>query len=67
MAVRTRAKPALFDLAGRPLDLGPELGSGGEGAVYEIRDRSNVVIKAYHKPLDPKKSTKIAAMARFGN
>jgi DNA-binding helix-hairpin-helix protein with protein kinase domain len=67
MPVQTRAKPALFDLAGRPLHLGSELGSGGEGAVYELRDRSDVVVKLYHKPLDPAKSAKIATMAKFGN
>jgi DNA-binding helix-hairpin-helix protein with protein kinase domain len=63
----SRAKPALYDLAGRPLHLGPELGSGGEGAVYEVRDRSDVVVKLYHKPLDSGKSAKIAIMAKFGN
>ena len=67
MPVQTRAKPTLFDLAGRPLHLGSELGSGGEGAVYELRDRSDVVVKLYHKPLAPEKSAKIATMAKFGN
>jgi DNA-binding helix-hairpin-helix protein with protein kinase domain len=67
MPVQTRAKPALFDLAGRPLHLGSELGSGGEGAVHELRDRSDVVVKLYHKPPDPEKSAKIAIMAKFGN
>ena len=67
MPVQTRAKPALFDPAGRPLHLGSQLGSGGEGAVYELRDRSDVVVKLYHKPLGPEKSAKIAAMAKFGN
>jgi DNA-binding helix-hairpin-helix protein with protein kinase domain len=67
MPVQTRAKPALFDLAGRPLNLGPELGSGGEGAVYELRDRSDVVVKHYHKSLEPAKALKIATMAKFGN
>src|SRR5215831_18937010 len=62
-----RAKPPLFDLAGRSLHLGSELGSGGEGAVYELRDRSDVVAKLYHKPLDPEKSAKIASMAKFTN
>jgi DNA-binding helix-hairpin-helix protein with protein kinase domain len=67
MPVQTRAKPALFDLAGRPLRLGSELGSGGEGAVYELRDRFDAVVKLYHKPLDSEKSAKIATMAKFGN
>jgi DNA-binding helix-hairpin-helix protein with protein kinase domain len=67
MPAQTRVKPALFDLAGHPLHLGSQLGSGGEGAVYELRDRSDVVAKLYHKPLGPEKSAKIAAMAKFGN
>lgn len=67
MPVQTKAKNALFDLAGRPLHLGPEIGTGGEGAVFELRDRSDVAVKLYHKPLDPEKSTKIATMAKFGN
>jgi DNA-binding helix-hairpin-helix protein with protein kinase domain len=67
MPAQTRAKPALFDLAGRPLNLGSELGSGGEGAVYELRDRSDVVVKQYHKSLEPAKALKIATMAKIGN
>ena len=67
MPVQTRAKPALFDLAGRPLNLGSELGSGGEGAVFELRDRADVVAKLYHKPLEPEKASKIASMAKFSN
>lgn len=67
MPAQTRAKPALFDLAGRPLSLGSELGSGGEGAVYELRDRSDVVVKLYHKSLEAGKASKIASMAKFGN
>jgi DNA-binding helix-hairpin-helix protein with protein kinase domain len=67
MPVQTRSKPALFDFGGRRLDLGSELGAGGEGAVYELRDQSDVVVKLYHKPLDTDKSAKIAAMAKFGN
>src|SRR5260370_27251915 len=67
MPVQTRAKPALFDLAGRPLHLGSQLGSGGEGAVYELLDRSDVVVKLYHKSLDAGKASKIANMAKFSN
>src|SRR5207253_934552 len=52
---------------GRPLNLGPELGSGGEGAVFELRDRSDTVAKLYHKPLPPEKASKIAGMAKFSN
>src|ERR1700736_5355819 len=67
MLVQTRAKPALFDLTGRPLHLGSELGWGGEGAVYAMRDRSDLVVKLYHKSLEVEKASKIASMAKSGN
>ena len=67
MPVQARAKPALFDIAGRPLHLGSELGSGGEGAVYELRDRSDLVVKLYHKSLGAEKAAKIASMAKSAN
>src|SRR5690349_23148997 len=67
MPVLARAKPALFDIAGRPLHLGSELGSGGEGAVYELRDRSDLVVKLYHKSLGAEKAAKIASMAKSAN
>jgi DNA-binding helix-hairpin-helix protein with protein kinase domain len=67
MSVQTREKPTLFDSAGRQLHLGPELGRGGEGAVYEFRDRPDAAVKLYQKPLDPEKSGKIATMAKLGN
>ncbi len=59
--------PVLFDAARRQLYLGQELGRGGEGAVYELRDRPGLAVKLYQKPLDQEKSAKIAAMAKFGN
>ena len=48
-------------------DLGSGTGPGGEGAVYELRDRSDVAVKLYQRALDPEKSSKIASMAKFGN
>jgi DNA-binding helix-hairpin-helix protein with protein kinase domain len=67
MSVNNIEKSSLFSLTGHPLLLGPRIGSGGEGAVYELRDRSDVVAKLYHKHPEPDKSAKIAAMAKFGN
>jgi DNA-binding helix-hairpin-helix protein with protein kinase domain len=40
----------LFDREGRPLDLGPPLASGGEGAVHVVVGDAAVVAKVYHKP-----------------
>lgn len=59
--------PSLIDSAGRPLQLGPQLGSGGEGAVFELRDRPDLVAKLYHKPLEPQKAAKITQMASAAN
>ena len=65
--MQTRAPPTLLDSAGRPLQLGPQLGSGGEGTVFELRDRSDLVVKLYHKILDAQKAAKIASMAKSAN
>jgi DNA-binding helix-hairpin-helix protein with protein kinase domain len=61
--MQTRTPPRLFDSSGRPLQLGQQLGAGGEGAVFELRDRSDLVVKLYHKGLEPEKAAKIAHMA----
>lgn len=65
--MQTRAFPALLDAAGRRLQIGQELGSGGEGSVFELRDRSDLVVKLYHKPLDAEKAAKIAGMTKVAN
>ncbi|PYX36405.1 MAG: hypothetical protein DMG81_16085, partial [Acidobacteria bacterium] len=59
-----QTRPPLIDSTGRSVQLGPQLGSGGEGAVFEIRDRSDQVAKLYHKTLEPEKAAKIATMAK---
>ena len=53
----------VFDGQGKPVILGPEVGKGGEGSVYEVAHSSDIVAKIYHKPLDAAKSAKIEAMA----
>src|SRR5260221_10148842 len=62
-----QTRPPLLDAAGRPLRLGPQLGSGGEGVVFELRDRSDIVVKLYHKNLEPEKAAKIVTMAKAAN
>jgi DNA-binding helix-hairpin-helix protein with protein kinase domain len=55
----------LFDASGRPVPLGHQLGSGGEGDVYEVpaigRD---LVAKIYHEPLKPDKQEKLRHMVQ---
>ena len=63
----SRVPLPLVDSAGRPLHVGSEIGSGGEGSVFELRDRSDLVVKLYHKTLEPDKASKIASMAKIAN
>jgi len=50
--------------ADHPVDLGKELGRGGEGAVYEIVGRPGFVAKCYHQPVDADKALKLQGMVR---
>jgi DNA-binding helix-hairpin-helix protein with protein kinase domain len=59
--------PPLYDASGRPLRLGAELGRGGEGTVYALADRGDLVAKLYHHAPGAEKSAKIVTMARLGN
>ena len=54
----------LYDSQGRPLRLGKELGRGGEGAVYLLHGRPELVAKLYHEPPAPTKAAKLATMVR---
>ncbi|WP_172253870.1 protein kinase domain-containing protein [Saccharibacillus deserti] len=54
-------------VSGRGADVifGQELGRGGEGSVFEVAGRPEVVAKIYHKPLPKEKQDKIEAMVRL--
>ena len=54
----------LYNGAGHPLELGPALGRGGEGAVHEITGRPGFVAKIYHQPIAADKALKLEHMAR---
>lgn len=56
-----------FDPQGRAIALGKELGSGGEGAVFEIAGDAQRVAKIYHRPVAPEKAQKLRAMARLAS
>lgn len=48
---------------GALVQLGRELGKGGEGSVFEVPQLKGVVAKLYHKAPDPKKQAKLTYMA----
>jgi DNA-binding helix-hairpin-helix protein with protein kinase domain len=57
----------LFDHLGRPIRLGQKLGTGGEGAVFEVVAASDLVAKVYHKAPPARtvaKLRKMVALAR---
>lgn len=49
--------------AGRPVVLENELGRGGEGVVFNVTGRPDVVAKVYHLPPSKEKADKLVAMA----
>jgi DNA-binding helix-hairpin-helix protein with protein kinase domain len=57
-----KPKPIVYDRRGRIVPLGRGLGSGGEGAVFEVADERGLAAKLYHKKLTAEHATKIAAM-----
>lgn len=57
----------LKNLETQPIILGSELGKGGEGAVFAIKNSPNLAVKIYHRPPPRDKAEKILAMIRLGN
>jgi DNA-binding helix-hairpin-helix protein with protein kinase domain len=53
----------LYDSHGQPVDLGTQLASRGEGAIYLLPGDPRSVAKVYHKP-SAQKADKLAAMIR---
>lgn len=59
--------PDIVDGRGQQLRLGPLLGKGGEGSVYEIAARSDFVAKIYHSALSIERADKIRTMVALRN
>ena len=59
--------PPLIDTNGHPFPLGPELASGGEGAVFALPNDLNRVAKLYHHPPTVQTVKKLSAMIPLGN
>lgn len=58
----------LFDGAGGRVPLGRKVGTGGEGAVYEVPALGNdIVAKIYHKEVSPEKQAKLRGMVKEGD
>lgn len=53
----------LYTSKGTAVDIGRELGKGGEGSVFDIPAMANAVAKLYHKAPDRKKQAKLSFMA----
>lgn len=55
-------KQTLYTSKGVPVEIGREIGKGGEGSVFEVPGLSDQVAKLYHKTLDTKKQAKLSFM-----
>lgn len=53
----------ILEQDGRRGRLGPKIGQGGEGAVYELEGRPGLVAKIFHQPPTAARADKIHAMA----
>jgi DNA-binding helix-hairpin-helix protein with protein kinase domain len=59
----TKASKTLFDAIGQLIQLGDEVGRGGEGSVYEVANDSSLVAKIYHAaPLADEHLAKLRAI-----
>ncbi|MGL4447817.1 MAG: hypothetical protein ACRCYV_10005 [Aeromonas sp.] len=47
-AMATAETLSVFDAQGTPAELGALLAKGGEGSVYPLQDKPNVLVKIYH-------------------
>jgi DNA-binding helix-hairpin-helix protein with protein kinase domain len=57
----------LYTVSDQPLRLGPKLGTGGEGTVYEIAGAPELVAKLYHESITDERAAKLAWLARNGS
>jgi DNA-binding helix-hairpin-helix protein with protein kinase domain len=62
-----KPKPTVYDSQGRLVPLGKGLGSGGEGAVFEVADERGLAAKIYHESLAAEQVAKIAAMVAMAS
>jgi DNA-binding helix-hairpin-helix protein with protein kinase domain len=61
------AQIAVFDEQGRRVNLGAELGRGGEAAVYSVEGQPELVAKIYHQRPGPDRAEKLSQMVKLQN
>lgn len=59
--------PTLVDARGQRITLGSQLARGGEGTVYPVIGRPDLVAKVYHQAVSADKAAKLAAMAQLSS
>lgn len=55
----------LYSSSGQIIQLGKQLGQGGEGSVFGVMGQPQAAAKIYSKIIEPPKQAKITAMARY--
>jgi len=56
-----------FNSKGEIVRFGQRVGAGGEGGVYEVQDRDDLVAKVYYEMPPAEKAEKLIALTRFGS
>lgn len=59
--------PTFFNSAGVSLELGKQVGRGGEGTVFLVPVEPGLVAKIYHEPIEDQKAEKLGWMASNKN
>ncbi len=48
------------------IESGRRLAAGGEGKIFDVVDRPDLVVKVYHNPISPEKAEKLKALSQRG-
>ncbi len=58
---------SFYDANGNPVNFSQKLGEGGEGAVFDVEGKPNIVAKIYHETIHPRKEEKLRSMVLLKN
>lgn len=67
MSVRLPKTSVFYDSEGNRITLGSLIGQGGEGSVYEVVERPDLVAKFYFKDISSDKAQKLIGMSKTYN